>query len=58
MSPQYCVYFLARQVVAAPRDSRMLAKAERAGRPETAGRGWFDLPATQITDEVLIPSHP
>ena len=40
------------QVVAPPRDSRALAKEARKHRKDTAGRGWFDLPATQITDEV------
>ena len=35
-----------------PRDARTLAKEARKRRKETAGRGWFDLPATQITDEV------
>ena len=46
------MYSHANQAVAPLRDARTLAKAERARRPETAGRGWFDLPATQITDEV------
>ena len=40
------------QVVAPLRDSRALAKEARKHRKGTAGRGWFDLPATQITDEV------
>jgi len=42
----------AEQVVAPSRDARTLAKEARSRRKETAGRGWFDLPATQITDEV------
>ncbi len=42
----------AEQVAAPPRDARTLAKEARSRRKETAGRGWFDLPATQITDEV------
>ena len=43
----------AQQAVAPARDARTLAKEARKWRKETAGRGWFDLPATQITDEVL-----
>ncbi|KAL4423878.1 hypothetical protein ABPG75_001179 [Micractinium tetrahymenae] len=35
-----------------PPDERLRAKAARTERPDTAGKGWFDLPATQITDEV------
>jgi hypothetical protein len=36
----------------APPDERELARAARKAAPDTAGRGWFDLPATQITEEV------
>lgn len=35
-----------------PPDERLRAKAARKERPDTAGKGWFDLPATQVTDEV------
>ncbi|KAL4446201.1 hypothetical protein ABPG77_003008 [Micractinium sp. CCAP 211/92] len=35
-----------------PPDERLRAKAARQERPDTAGKGWFDLPATQVTDEV------
>lgn len=35
-----------------PPDERLRARAARTERPDTAGKGWFDLPATQITDEV------
>jgi hypothetical protein len=33
-------------------DARVQQKAARSAAPDTAGKGWFDLPATQITDEV------
>ena len=57
LSPHTCTRdhrqsFLGEQVVAPVRDARTLAKEARSRRKETAGRGWFDLPATQITDEV------
>jgi hypothetical protein len=35
-----------------PPDERVQAKAARRAAPDTAGKGWFDLPATKITDEV------
>ena len=35
-----------------PRDERALQKAQRGAAPDTAGKQWFDLPATAITDEV------
>ncbi|KAL4855147.1 rRNA-processing protein fcf2 [Chlorella vulgaris] len=36
----------------APSDDRVAHKAARKAAPDTAGRGWFDLPATEITEEV------
>jgi hypothetical protein len=33
-------------------DARVQQKAARSAAPDTAGKGWFDLPATQITEEV------
>ena len=35
-----------------PPDERAAAKAARKAAPETAGKAWFDLPATKITEEV------
>lgn len=35
-----------------PPDERARARAARKTAPDTAGKGWFDLPATKITDEV------
>lgn len=44
---------LARALVVPPRDPSAAAnKAARRAAPATAGKGWYDLPATQITDEV------
>lgn len=33
-------------------DERAAARAARKAAPDTAGKAWFDLPATAITDEV------
>lgn len=35
-----------------PPDERAAHRAARKAAPDTAGAAWFDLPATQITDEV------
>ena len=35
-----------------PPDEHARAKAARKTAPDTTGKGWFDLPATKITDEV------
>jgi hypothetical protein len=35
-----------------PLDQRSLDRAKRGSVPDTAGKAWFDLPATAITDEV------
>ena len=35
-----------------PPDQRALDRAKRGVVPDTAGKAWFDLPATAITDEV------
>lgn len=43
---------MALQLHALPRDERTLARAQRKAAPDTAGKHWFDLPATAITDEV------
>ncbi|GAB4814992.1 hypothetical protein N2152v2_002038 [Parachlorella kessleri] len=43
---------LAKQLHALPRDERALQKARHGAAPDTAGKQWFDLPATAITDEV------
>jgi hypothetical protein len=40
------------QLTAPPRDARRQAREARKAAPDTAGRRWFDLPATQITDEA------
>ena len=42
------------QVLAPPQDARRLAREQRKTRPDTAGDGWFDLPATQITPQVML----
>ena len=44
------------QAVAPPLDGRATARAARKAAPDTAGRHWFDLPATPITPQV--PSKP
>jgi hypothetical protein len=33
-------------------DTRALSRAARKNAPDTAGKSWYDLPATTITDEV------
>ena len=43
---------LAKASVVPPRDERRRARAERASRPETKGRGWFDLPAQTLDAET------
>lgn len=45
------------QAVASPLDARAAERAARKAAPDTAGRRWFDLPATPITPEVT-PSLP
>lgn len=40
------------QLHAAPRDERALQRSRRGAAPDTAGKQWFDLPATTVTDEV------
>ena len=35
-----------------PPDKRAADRAGRKAAPDTAGKGWYDLPATEITDEV------
>ena len=37
-----------------PPDEQVRARAARKTAPDTAGKGWFDLPATKITDEVKL----
>lgn len=41
-----------RMSVAPPLDARAAERAARKAAPDTAGRRWFDLPATPITPEV------
>eukprot|EP00887_Chlorella_sp_A99_P003339 scaffold26.g3339.t1 len=43
---------LAKQFTLAPLDARKQDRAARRAAPSTAGKDWFGLPATQITDEV------
>jgi len=43
---------LAKQLLAPPRDPGTLAKAHKAAKPDTAGKGWFDLPAQKIDDDM------
>jgi Fcf2 pre-rRNA processing len=43
---------LAKAVRAPTLDPAAVRKAERAAAPDTAGKGWFHLPATKITDDV------
>ncbi|EIE26292.1 Fcf2-domain-containing protein [Coccomyxa subellipsoidea C-169] len=38
--------------MAPPVDPRRRAREARKAAPDTAGKGWFDLPAQQITPEV------
>lgn len=43
---------LAKSLHLLPPDSRAIARATRTQTADTAGKNWFDLPATTITDEV------
>ena len=44
------------QAMTLPLDERTAARAARKAAPDTAGRRWFDLPATPITPQVpLLP---
>lgn len=37
-----------------PRDPHITAKAAAKAQPDTAGKAWYNLPATKITDEVKL----
>lgn len=43
---------LSKQLHVPSADTRVLARAAKKNAPDTAGKAWFDLPATTITDEV------
>lgn len=40
------------QLLVPPRDPAHLSKAHKAAKPDTAGKGWFDLPAQKIDDDM------
>lgn len=46
-----CVLFHASQLMAPPRDPTTMSKLNNSGKKDTAGKGWFDLPA-QVREET------
>lgn len=40
------------QLVALPRDPKLLSKEARKSTPDTAGRNWFDMPSVKVDEEM------